>query len=192
MGINEVINILYTEEFKLMFLNITKDESLADDLRQELAMIILTKDIDFLTGLIERKEFKFYCARILVNQFHSKRGDFHRMYKDYSQTDANVCTDDLIDFQPVEQDNKEEYKRQKTKLLKEIRIFFHFYKLQNPTFHYNERLFNLYFDNEKLTYREITKQTKIPSSSVSNTINQTKKLIKEFFGDRITDLNNNK
>ena len=52
-----------------------------DDLIQEIYMILLTYNPQTLQTIIDKKQIRFFVARILHNQYFSKTSDFFRKYK---------------------------------------------------------------------------------------------------------------
>lgn len=52
-----------------------------DDLLQEIYLILLDYDQTKLQNLIDKKQIKFFVARILKNQFYSCTSNFYRKYK---------------------------------------------------------------------------------------------------------------
>lgn len=52
-----------------------------DDLLQEIYLILLDYDQQKLLDIIEKKQIRFFTARILRNQFYSKTSAFYRKYK---------------------------------------------------------------------------------------------------------------
>lgn len=54
-----------------------------DDLAQEIYLIILQYDTNTLQKLYEKKQLKFYIAKIITNQFFSKTSSFYKTYKKY-------------------------------------------------------------------------------------------------------------
>lgn len=50
------------------------------DLIQDVYVILLSKPIDFLHGLIDREEHAFYIIRIVKNQLLSKTSPYYRTY----------------------------------------------------------------------------------------------------------------
>lgn len=54
-----------------------------DDLIQEIYLIILQYDTNTLQQLYEKKQLKYYIAKIITNQFFSKTSSFYKTYKKY-------------------------------------------------------------------------------------------------------------
>lgn len=54
-----------------------------DDLIQEIYLIILQYDIKTLQQLYDKKQLKYFIAKIITNQFFSKTSTFYKTYKKY-------------------------------------------------------------------------------------------------------------
>ena len=95
----KAIEWLYDKEFEYVFKNIGKD--LWEDLRQEVAVIVLEYDSDKLVELQSKGKqvFKFWIVRICCNQTNSKYGKFGRMYA------ALVPVEDVMKFVKEEEEN---------------------------------------------------------------------------------------
>jgi len=89
----KAIGWLYDNEFKYVFQNIGKD--LWEDLRQEVAVIVLEYDADKLRELEAKGKqvFKFWIVRICCNQTNSKYGKFGRMYAALVPSSHLLCPD---------------------------------------------------------------------------------------------------
>ena len=57
------------------------DYQFRDDLTQEIYMILLDSDQAKLQDIINKKQIRFYVARILRNQFYSSTSPFYKQYK---------------------------------------------------------------------------------------------------------------
>lgn len=69
----------------------------ADDLEQEIYMILLEYDKDKIIELYEKKQLKFFIVGIIQRQYNSKTSPFYKKYKKYySIVDANVLNNDEI------------------------------------------------------------------------------------------------
>lgn len=54
-----------------------------DDLIQEIYLIILQYDSNTLKQLYDKKQLKYFIAKIITNQFFSKTSTFYKTYKKY-------------------------------------------------------------------------------------------------------------
>lgn len=55
----------------------------AEDLEQEILLILANKDESFLQELVNKKEITFYLVRIINNLYHSKTSPFYKTYRKY-------------------------------------------------------------------------------------------------------------
>lgn len=56
-------------------------DSFKDDLIQEVYMVLLEHNQSKLQQLIDKKQIRFYIARIIKNMYFSSSSNFYRMYK---------------------------------------------------------------------------------------------------------------
>lgn len=86
------IDWLYDGEFETAFRNIGKD--LWEDLRQEVALIVLEYDKDKINELVckGKQVYKFWIVRICCNQTNTKFGKFGRLYR------SIVPVEDVVKF----------------------------------------------------------------------------------------------
>lgn len=69
----------------------------ADDLEQEIYMILLEYDKDKIIELYEKKQLRYFIVGIIQRQYNSKTSPFYKKYKKYySIVDANVLNNDEI------------------------------------------------------------------------------------------------
>lgn len=58
----------------------------ADDLRQEVCLILLQLDNERLNEIVNDGKLPHFVTRIVRNQYRSKDSDFYRKYRKYEQT----------------------------------------------------------------------------------------------------------
>lgn len=74
-----------------------------DDLKQELAIILLEYNQDKLKEMYDKKQIKFFLVRVIQFQYFSKTSPFYKKYKKYYQfLDGNTPNNEEQD---EEQDN---------------------------------------------------------------------------------------
>ena len=82
--------------------NMGVKENDADDLKQELAIILLEYNQDKLKMMYDKKQIKFFLVRVIQFQYFSKTSPFYKKYKKYYQfLDGNIINNE-------EQDNEEQ------------------------------------------------------------------------------------
>lgn len=69
----------------------------ADDLEQEVYMILLEYDKDKIVQMYEKKQLKYFIIGIIQRQYNSKTSPFYKKYKKYyTIVDANVLNNEEI------------------------------------------------------------------------------------------------
>lgn len=156
----KAIEWLYDKEFEYVFRNIGKD--LWEDLRQEIALIVLEYDLDKIIELESKGKqvFKFWIVRICCNQTNSKYGKFGRMYA------SLVPVEDIMKFVKEEDeiDNSQEVIEGISKII-------------NTLYWYDQEILKMYI--ELGSVRKVSKQTGIPHTSIFITIKNIRKCIKQ-------------
>lgn len=156
----QVIDWLYDEEFELVFKNIGKD--LWEDLRQEVALIVLEYDKEKLQDLVGKTKqvFKFWIVRVCCNQIHSKYGKMWRMYNQI------MPVEDITKFISEEQDIDDS---QRTIDIIQNKI--------KDLYWYDREILKMYI--ELGSVRKVSAQTGIPHTSIFITIKNIRKCIKK-------------
>lgn len=156
----KAIEWLYGKEFEFVFKNIGKD--LWEDLRQEVAVIVLEYDRQKIKDLEEKGKqvFKFWIVRICCNQTNSKYGKFGRMYA------ALVPVEDIVQF------IKEEEEIDNT-----IDVANSISKIMDSLYWYDQEILKMYV--ELGSVRKVSKETGIPHTSIFITIKNIRKCIKQ-------------
>ena len=129
--------------------------NLAEDLFQELMLILLEYDKEKLLSIYNKGYYKWFLVKTLTNQFNSNSSPFAKKYRpkeiDFiltSEYDHNI--DILID-----------------KIDKQL----------NKLHWYDRELFKAYVESG--SYRKLSKQTDIPFNSISRTVNYVKTYIRD-------------
>lgn len=100
-----VSNIYASGVIDELLKNMGVKENDADDLKQELAIILLEYNQDKLKEMYEKKQIKFFLVRVIQFQYFSKTSPFYKKYKKYYQfLDGNIINNE-------EQDNEEQDNR---------------------------------------------------------------------------------
>lgn len=158
-----------TENYKTLYQaaqNITKGHALTDDLFSHCIEVLLTdKNEEKIQLLIEKKQLHYYFVSILIRNYHSSTSRFHYIYRKGSdiRSDKDVYE---LDIPEDEFD-----------AVKEAKISFIEGEIKDMEW-YEREMVKLYF-YEGMSYRKISEYTKIPKTSVYNSINQIKNKIKD-------------
>lgn len=157
----KAINWLYDKEFELVFKNIGKD--LWEDLRQEVALIVLEYDQDKLFDIVNKGKqvFKFWIVRICCNQLHSKYGKMWRMYNQI------MPVEDVAKF-IAEEEQVDNSQRAIDIIQNKIK----------DLYWYDREILYMYV--ELGSVRKVSAQTGIPHTSIFITIKNIRKCIKKF------------
>lgn len=65
--------------------NIAQTDPDKDDLIQEIALIILEKSPNFILELHDKKQLKYYIARVIMNNLFSTSSPYYCKYKKYQK-----------------------------------------------------------------------------------------------------------
>lgn len=154
------IDWLYCPEFESAFKNIGKD--LWEDLRQEVALIVLEYDKDKIEELVKKGKqvFKFWIVRICCNQINSKYGKLGRMYS--SLLPVEDITLLMKDYEI--EDNTED-------TIKKVQV------LVETLYWYDKEILKMYI--EEGSVRKVAAITGIPHTSIFITIKRIRKCIKQ-------------
>lgn len=162
MNLNEYITINY-DELKQITRNITKNNELWDELFHFCLEIVLTYDTDKINTILDKGHLKYFFVSILLRQWNSSTSPFYKVYRKDKFSDI----DDTIDIAAEEYDFEIDEK-----------IDYIEHKLNNEHW-YVQKVIEMKKD---LSYGQISEITKIPRSSLFNTVNKFRKEIKEEYG----------
>ena len=151
------------EELKTITRKITKNNELAEELYHFCLMILLEYNEDKINEIIKKGHMKYFFVSILTNQWVSSTSPFFKQYKKY-----NFDYDDKI-LEYYDEDVYDHEIDDKIKFIEE--------KLQDEHW-YVQRVLDL---KKEMSYGQISQLTKIPRSSLFNTIKKFReKIIKEY------------
>lgn len=81
---NEIIGELFTSKDFISCINKMEPASLREDLKSEVALVLLEKEDSLIIGLHQRSELKFYTVRVILNMIQSKTSPFYRTFRSNS------------------------------------------------------------------------------------------------------------
>lgn len=91
MTAEQIVNLVATNpEYKKICTTIAKGNDLADDLFQELIIILIQYDKAKLEQVYKSGGLKFFIIRILQNQYKSDSSDFHRKHRRFNQASVEL------------------------------------------------------------------------------------------------------
>lgn len=163
MDKNEIVEQLFTSKEFNDCIGKMEPDHLRDDLRAEVALILLETDEKKLQEIHRSGGLKFYTVRIIINLIQSNKSPFYRLYR---QQMAEI-TDRFIAGE--EQDFEARIAREETeeRALQEI----------DNQYWYNRDIIKLYMKYGN--YRAIEEVTQIPYSSAYKTVQKVIKDIKQ-------------
>ena len=168
MNLNQWITQNY-KDLEQAVKNITKGDKLTQDLFQECIIILIEyKDQDKIQELIDNNQLKFYFISIVIRQYLSSTSPFHTKFRKQA---ANASEMDVYNIETVD----EQYDHEIDELIKYIN------KQKDKESWYTKKMLELKFE-DGLSYRDISKMTKIPLTSCYNTINAFRNKVRKNHG----------
>lgn len=162
---NEYLTVNYETLYQAAK-NITKGHQLTDDLFQHCVEALLTdKDQEKIQKMVDANQLHYYFTAILLRNYHSSTSRFHYIYRKGSDM---IAEKDVYEVDVPE----DEYDG-----LKEAKIAFIEQEIEKLDW-YDRQMVRLYF-YEGMSYRKISDLTRIPKTSVYNSITQIKNKIKD-------------
>lgn len=160
-----------------------------EDLLQELYIILLDKVEEFICGLNERNQIKYFIIKIIQNQYLSNDSPYTRKFKkrpNHIEFDS-ILNDEISSNIEVQRSynefittqREEEQQDFKAKKIEE-KILFIQQELSKMDW-YDKLLFNDYYMDEDATYAKLSKKTHIPITSIFNSVKSTKNKIKKAY-----------
>lgn len=166
-----VIQINNSKIYKEILQNITKQNQHFEDLWQDLMLLLLThKNKKQYLEMYNTKQFKYFFVRIIQNQFNSFSSPFAKKYKNLKLDKDNFNLDFCIydnDEEDVERKENLEIQMEKIEKI-----------LDEEVCWYDKKLFEKYYFDEKSSYGKISKETKIPKTSVYRSVTDTFEIVK--------------
>lgn len=109
---NKVVEKIFnSQEYEELLIKLVEREHLyKDDFKQELMIILLEMDDDFIINLWTNGRMKFFVTRLILNQIYSSSSPFYKKYRKENKEmiEADDSTDDeysLIDSIPHQEDD---------------------------------------------------------------------------------------
>lgn len=150
----------------------------ADDLAQEIVLILLEKDITMIIDLNNRNQLKYYIIGIATNLFRSNTSDFQKKYRHGQE---NIEIDDQICNMPTTgYDHQIDILYQKAMEIMDTWA-------KPGQYPFEKKLFLLYLQIYNMT--TIAKLTTIPYRTIRRSIEQSKQKLKNELSNYINNLN---
>jgi RNA polymerase sigma factor (sigma-70 family) len=165
--LNERLAAYYNELYKIA-LKITKGYDLdAQDLTQEVYVIMLEYDKSKMLTILDNGHLKFWVARVMLNQYLRSRSGFNKRHHTYLK-DENAIVSDLT------QDNSENDIRDKVVLEQRLELV---NSIMNDLHFYDKTLFKVYYETDH-SIRSLAEATGISTTSIFYTIKNVRNYIK--------------
>jgi len=143
----------------------------ADDLIQEVALVLLEMEEEKWLEINEGGYLRWYVIRTMINMATSNRSTFARKYQ--------LNSTEGIEFDDIPDSNDYNFIREETLIiLEELLEDYHWYDRDMLTLYFKEG-----------SYRKVAAATGIPFKSVGNTVKKTITKLKEDYNGRIIKLN---
>lgn len=153
---NEILSELFTSKDFNQCIRKMKPESLQDELKAEVALILCEKPEDLIIGLADRKELRFYTVRIILNLIQSNTSQFYKKFRVNNLELSEISEPTII-----------EYDERKDTAISEI----------DNLYWYDREILKLYAEHG--TYRKVEEVTGIPFESVYKTVMKNCKIIRD-------------
>lgn len=187
---NEVYQWLIDNKDQLMFKFIYKmipNKDDAEDFYQDLFLIISDKDPVKMKRIYDNDEMSQYVYVIIKNNLKSRNSRYYYKYR-------KPIGEELDDFMvPVDttlsqykKDLLEEIEMDYNNLLKKIEKHFNIEIKKNPRMFYDKTIFKMYYDDDNdRTFRSLSDELGIPTTSIYNTVKRNKDRIEWVFRKEI-------
>jgi len=142
----------------------------ADDLIQEIALLLLEMDTEKWQEINEGGYLRWYVIRTMINMATSNRSTFARKYQ---LNQSKVELEDMPDINDYDFEKEENLI-----ILEELLDDYHWY---------DRDMLKSYF--KEGSYRKVSAATGIPFKSVGNTVKKTITKLKEDYNGRVIKLN---
>jgi len=166
--LSEKLATHYSELYQIA-LKITKGNDLdAQDLTQEVYIIMLEYNQEKLQTIYDNGHLKFWVARVMLNQYLRSSSPFKKKHHTYLKDENAVITD-------LKQDNSESdisYKIETEKRLELVN------GIMNDLHFYDKTLFKVYYETNH-SIRSLAEATGISTTSIFHTITNVKNYIKD-------------
>ena len=183
--IDTIINYIY--ENKRLFTNQInkhiKNQYMREEIFQEF-LLIVTEKKDKMIELFEKDQMKYYCLAVIKSLICNPHTPFNKNFKvKYYPIGEDLNDDDDNRYIPELSVEDNGYKvNELNSLIDEIDKFLVKKTKEDKDFWYHKELYELYYSKD-MSYRSLSELTKIPVSSIGDSINYTKTLIRDEFGE---------
>lgn len=158
----------YNELYEIA-LKITKGNDIdAQDLTQEVYVIMLEYEQDKLQKIYDNGHLKFWVARVMLNQYLRSSSPFKKKHHTYLKDENAIICD-------LRHDNSESDIRDKVILEERLELV---NDIMNDLHFYDKTLFKVYYETDH-TIRSLAEATGISTTSIFHTIKNVRNYIKD-------------
>lgn len=156
--------------------------NLVDEAHSEFIFKIAEMDEDKLISLYNNKEIKYYGIAIIRNMIFNKSSKFNKLYNNNNlQVEEAYYVPDEVDTDTFDDDAADE-------LILSIWKFLEDRSKSIEGGWYSEKIFKMYFNTTK-SFRDLSKETGIPTSSIYHNAKSTQQIIIDKFRDEYDRIN---
>ena len=192
MNVSKIEDIIkwyqQTPDFEILINKYITDDTLRDDAKQDIILIILEYNREKIIDMYDQKTLKFFLIRVITNQLFSKNSLFYRTHlknSHYELTDEIQIPDENDTIEVEKQCVKIDKKH--SKIYSRISKFLKNYQELTHRNNMDVILFNYYIEN-KTTYRKMGKLTGINHSQIHQSVTHIHKLILSQFKTSYDDV----
>ena len=179
-----MIEQIYKDGFYKGFCNtLVYSKTDKEELYSEFILKVCELDKTRLKDLMDKKEFKYYAVGMIRNLVYNKYSTYNKNNKIFAE-----ITDDLTE-EPKEPNYFDT--KQSKELLKKVEDYVNIGVEESSDAFYHSKVFQIYY-KEYNNFRAMSKETKIPISSLHNSLKKTNNNIKQTFCEEYKQLTLNK
>lgn len=157
--------------------------NLVEEAHSELISTLAEMDEDKLIKLYNNKELKYYSIAIIRNMIFNKSSPFNKQFNQDNSLELQEAAY-LVDEELADEFNDE----LADELISDIWRFLEERSGYIEGAWYSEKVFKMYFKTSK-SFRDLSSETKIPTSSIYHNVKSTQELIIDKFKDRYDRIN---
>ena len=170
---NDILTEVYNDVFYKCYIA-SLLPNLVDEAHSELIATLAEMDEEKLVQLYENKELKYYSIAIVRNMIFNKSSPFNKLFNEshLEVEDAFYIIDDVTP--PQFNDDAGDA------LIFDIWSYLEDRSKKIDGAWYSEQIFKMYFNTSK-SFRDLSAETKIPTSSIYHNVKSTQQLIIDKF-----------
>ncbi len=181
MDKNGILEEVFNDVFYKCYIS-SLTPTLVDEAHSEFIIKFAEMDDDKLIKLYTNKEIKYYGIAIIRNMIFNKSSPFNKLFNNNSlQIEEAYYVPDEVDADTFNDDAADS-------LILSIWKFLEDRSVSIEGGWYSEKIFKMYFNTTK-SFRDLSKETGIPTSSIYHNAKNTQELIINKFKDEYDRIN---